>query len=191
MRSFYSLEELQTIGFQRIGKDVLISRKCSIYSPEEISIGDHVRIDDFCSLAGKITLGNYIHIASYSLLYGGKIGIEMQDFSGISSRCVLYAATDDYSGKVMTNAMVPDKYRGEIKGKIILQKHAILGSGSAIIPGSNQEVVLAEGTAVGAMSFIHKSTMPWKIYFGVPAKIVANRKRDLLNLEQELSHDRL
>lgn len=73
--SFYSISELKLLGLKRLGQNVYISRKSSIYSPENISIGDNVRIDDFCILSGNITLGNYIHIAAYTALYGGEEGL--------------------------------------------------------------------------------------------------------------------
>ena len=76
--SFYSECELQEIGFLSVGKNVLISRKCSIYSPEKISIGNNVRIDDFCILSGSIKLNSNIHISAYCALYGAK-GIELMD----------------------------------------------------------------------------------------------------------------
>ena len=69
--SFYTDEELKEIGFKSYGKNVLLSRKTSIYGANNISIGNNVRIDDFCILSGNITLGNYIHIASACLLFGG------------------------------------------------------------------------------------------------------------------------
>lgn len=52
--SFYTHDELAEIGFKSCGKNVLISRKASIYSPAKIEIGDNVRIDDFCILSGVI-----------------------------------------------------------------------------------------------------------------------------------------
>lgn len=61
--SFYSDEELQQMGFAHVGHDVMISRKASIYGASNIWIGNHVRVDDFCVLSGKITFGNYIHVA--------------------------------------------------------------------------------------------------------------------------------
>ena len=64
MTSFYSEEELKSLGLKHYGKNVLISRKCSIYSAESISIGNHVRIDDFCILSGEITIGDYCHISA-------------------------------------------------------------------------------------------------------------------------------
>lgn len=53
--SFYSDEELQQMGFAHVGHDVMISRKASIYGASNIWIGNHVRVDDFCVLSGKIT----------------------------------------------------------------------------------------------------------------------------------------
>ena len=66
-------------------------------------------------------------------------------------------------------------------GKIIFKRHALVGTGSTILPG----VVLEEGTAVGAMSLILKSTLPWKMYFGIPARVLMERDKVPLRMEQE------
>jgi serine acetyltransferase len=50
--SFLSREKLMEIGFKSIGENVLLSSKASIYGPENIEIGNNVRIDDFCILSG-------------------------------------------------------------------------------------------------------------------------------------------
>lgn len=180
MNSFYSLDELHNIGFKSIGKDVSISRKASIYGAENICIGSNVRIDDFCVLSGKITVGDYVHIAAYSALFAGNAGIELKDFSNISSRVCIYAVSDDYSGETMTNPMIPEKYKNVTEQKVVLEKHTIIGSGTTILPG----VSICEGTAVGAMSMIKESTQPWGIYAGIPAKLIKERKRELLKLER-------
>ena len=104
MDSFYSPEELKALGLKEYGEDVRISRKCSIY------LGSHVRIDDFCLLSGKISLGSYVHIAAGAMLFGGSAGISFGDYSTISSRGAVYALSDDYSGRHMTNPMVPEEY---------------------------------------------------------------------------------
>ena len=128
MNSFYTQEELDKIGFKTIGKNVLISRKVSIYSASQISIGNNVRIDDFCILSGRISIGNYIHIAAYSALYGGDYGIDIHDFSNISSKNSIYALSDDYSGATMTNPMIPDRYKKIYGEKVVIKKHVIIGS---------------------------------------------------------------
>ena len=64
MTSFYTEEELKGLGFRHIGNGVCISRKASIYGAQNISLGDHVRIDDFCILSGRIEIGSYVHVAA-------------------------------------------------------------------------------------------------------------------------------
>lgn len=181
--SFYSDEELRTIGFRAIGKDVLISRKTSIYNPGMISFGNNVRVDDFCILAGGggIELGNFVHVACYCALFGS-CGIVMEDFSGLSARVLLYSQSDDYSGYSLTNPTVPDHYKPGIKkGKVVLGRHVIVGANSTILPG----ITLAEGAAVGAHSLVTKNCEAWWIYFGTPAKKLRRRSMKLLELERE------
>lgn len=176
----YTREDLEKIGFKSLGKNVFISDKTSIYFPEKISIGNNVRIDDFCILSGDITIGNYIHIAAYCGFYGGS-GIEIEDFSTTSSRVMIYSISDDYSGVSLTNPMIPEKYKYLQKKKVVIKKHSIVGTGSTILPG----VLLEEGTAVGAHSLVNKSTEAWGIYVGSPAKRIKERKKDLLELEKK------
>jgi len=181
MNSFYTQEELDKIGFKTIGKNVLISRKVSIYSASQISIGNNVRIDDFCILSGRISIGNYIHIAAYSALYGGDYGIDIHDFSNISSKNSIYALSDDYSGATMTNPMIPDRYKKIYGEKVVIKKHVIIGSGCVILPG----VVLGEGSSFGAMTLINKSSEPWTINVGIPFRKIKDRSKEMLKFEEK------
>lgn len=181
MNSFYSIEELRKLGFKSIGKNVFISRKASIYGAKNISIGNNVRIDDFCILSGNIHLGNYIHIAAYCGLYGGEVGIVINDFSTISSRCCIYAISDDYSGYSMTNPMIDSKYKNIENKEIIIGKHCIVGTNSTLLPGSK----LNDGVAIGAHSLVNRECEKWSLYYGVPAKYKKQRSRNLLSLEKQ------
>jgi galactoside O-acetyltransferase len=180
MSSFLSPEELSSIGFKFFGENVLISRFASIYGADKIIIGNNVRIDDFCILSGKISLGNHIHISAYTVLYGGEDGIVMEDYSSISARGTVYALTDDYSGKYMTNAMVDESVRCVKSGRVLIKKYSVIGASVVILP----HVTLEEGVAVGACSLINKSCSEWSIYFGIPARKVKDRKKELLDLEK-------
>lgn len=181
MSSFYSEEELRQIGLKRFGKNVLISRKASIYSPEEIEIANDVRIDDFCVLSGKISIGSNIHISVYTGLFGGKSGIYLSDFTTISSRCMLYADSDDYSGEYMTNPMISDKYTNVTGGRVCMEKYSILGTGCTVLPN----VTIGEGVAVGAMSLVIRDLEKWNIYVGIPCKYLKEREKGLLKLKDE------
>ena len=173
--SFFTEEELLDIGFKSVGQKVFISKKASFYSPEKISIGNNVRIDDFCILSGQITIKNNIHIAANCALYGGG-GIIMENNSGLSPRCTLLSATDDFSGEYLVGACVDDKYRHLIKGTITLGKYVQIGSGTTILPN----VEIGEGSAVGAMSLVNKNLPEWSICYGIPAQRHKDRKKDLL-----------
>ena len=186
MNSFYSPEELKTLGLRAYGENVLISRKCSIYGAEHISIGSNVRIDDFCVLSGKILLGNYVHIAAACLLYGGSAGICFGNYTTISSRGAVYAISDDYSGEHMTNPLLPSEYRSVVSEAVTIAQHCIIGSGCTVLPG----VTLAEGCSVGSMSLVNRSTEPWGMYVGIPARRIKDRSQKLLehcaDFEQQL-----
>jgi galactoside O-acetyltransferase len=178
---FLSHEEIQKIGFKSVGKNVLISDKVSFYGTSRISIGNNVRIDDFCVLSagdGGITLGNNIHIAVYcSLIGNGEIILE--DFSGTSSKVAIYSSNDDYSGGFLTNPTVPSLYTNVTSGRVHLKKHVIVGYGSVILPN----VTLEEGVAIGSLSLVNKSIPEYTIAVGNPAKALKERKKDLKQLE--------
>lgn len=180
--AIYTRAELLDMGFHSIGEDVRISTRASIYAPHLISIGNHVRIDDFCVLSGQITLGSYIHIAVHSSLFGGREGIVIDDFANISSRVAIYALSDDYSGQSMSNPMIPDKYKQVDHGKVIIGKHCIIGTASTVLP----HVTIGEGCAFGAYSLIKYPCESWGIYAGIPCVKKAERDRNLLAFEKQL-----
>lgn len=186
MNNFLSQEELNVLGLKRFGKNVLIGRHVVLYNPEQLSIGNHVRIDDFTVISGNVKLGNYIHISQFCGLYGGDAGICMEDFSGLSSKCSVYAVSDDYSGNSMTNPMIPLKYKQNmISESVCIERHAIIGCNSVILPG----VTISEGTSVGSMSLCNKTLEEWSVYVGIPAKKVGERKKKILTLEQQFIED--
>jgi len=179
MTSFYTEKELSKLGLKNYGKNVLISRKCSIYSPEKISIGDNVRIDDFCILSGEIILGSHIHISTFCALYGA-FGIEMENYTGLSPRCTVFSATDDFSGNYLISPMVDKNKTNVTGGKVSIKKYSQIGAGNVIFPS----VTIEEGVAVGAMSLVNKNLEAWGIYAGIPVKKIKDRKKGLLNLIQ-------
>lgn len=185
--SYYTHDELLMLGLVKVGKEVLISKKASLYNRQFISIGDHVRIDDFCILSageGGIEIDNYVHIAPFCSLIGmGKI--KMHDFSGLSSRVSIYSSNDDYTGQFLTNPTVPAQYTGVSHADVVLGKHVIIGSGSVVLPG----ILIEEGAAIGSLSLVTKNCRAFGIYSGVPARFIKERKRDLLKLEIELMKD--
>ena len=175
MNSFYSEDELRSLGFIHVGENVLLSKKTSIYSPDSITIGDNVRIDDFCILSGKISIGSNIHISAYTSILG-KYGVKLEDYTGLSPRVTIYSAMDDFSGLYLIGPIHEKEYTNVVGGEVVIQKYAHVGANSIIFPN----LIVGSGVVVGACSLVKESLEDWHIYAGVPAKKMKARSKDLL-----------
>lgn len=178
--SFYTIQELNSLGLKKVSITAKISRKTSIYGAENIEIGDNVRIDDFCILSGKIRIGSYVHISAYTAIYAS-FGVEIEDYATISGRVLIYSQNDDYSGEYMTNPILPKQYTNITGGKVMVKKYSIIGAGSIILPS----VQIGEGSCVASLSLVKNSLEPWKIYGGIPAKYLKDRKKDIIRIADE------
>ena len=85
---YFSVKELKKKGFKKIGKNVQISKNVNFYNFRG-SIGSNCRIDDNCVFIGKISIGNYVHIAAFNLLSASRHNnkITVSSFTGIGPRC--------------------------------------------------------------------------------------------------------
>lgn len=174
--AFLTEDELHAVGFKHVGRNVKISDKCLIYNPDLIEIGDNSRVDDFCVLSGRVVIGRNIHITVYCNIAGGQPGVFIDDYSTVAYGCHIMSQSDDYSGATMTNSTIPKKYKDEIFEKVCIGKHVIIGAGSIVLPGCD----IKDGCSIGAMSLVTKPTKEWGIYFGVPARRIKDRSKELL-----------
>lgn len=179
---FLSKDELRKIGFKSIGDNVLISDKCSIYSPKNIEIGNNVRIDDFVILspATNLKIGNYVHIGCYTSIIG-KGEIILEDFVGISGRVSIYSSSDDYTGMSMTNPMIPNEFKKVTNGKVHIRKHSIIGTGSVILPN----VIIGVGCSIYVQTLIKSNCEEFGVYSGNPSKLIGKRLKKFLDYEKK------
>ena len=187
MNSFLTVEQLSLIGLKYYGSNVLISKHCVIYNPQNISIGHDVRIDDFVIISGGsgITIGNYVHIATHSGLWGGGV-ITIGDFVNISSGCKIYSESDDFSGETLVGPMIPKMYKTNMNIKpVYINKHVVIGANSVVLPG----VTLDVGCAIGCGSVVNKSCDAWTIHAGTPIRYLKDRLTTLLEDEQTFKGD--
>lgn len=178
--------QLRNLGFKRLGKGVRISDKASIYNADQIEIGDESRIDDFCVISGNVKIGRFCHVVPMCLFAGGRPGLIVDDFCTFAYGVKVFTQSDDYSGETLANSIIPERYKAETFGRVLVDRHTIIGTNSVVFPG----VHLAEGTAVGAMTLVMASTESWGIYVGIPARRARERSRNLLKLEQEFLRGR-
>lgn len=169
---------------RRRGQDVTIHAAAKIAGAEEMEVGDSVVIDDFTLVlaAGGVRLGSFVHIGSHAFIGGGG-GLVMEDFSGLSGGVRVYTGNEDYLGGQLTNPTVPAPWRVASRMPVHIGRHAIVGSGTVVLPG----VTIGEGVAVGALSVVARDLEPWTIYAGNPAKPIKARPRErILALEEDL-----
>jgi acetyltransferase-like isoleucine patch superfamily enzyme len=178
---YLAREVLNNLGFKKLGRNVLVSDRASLYNTEQMEIGDNSRIDDFCVMSGNIKIGRNVHITPQCLVAGGIPGIEIGDFIALAYGVKVFAQSDDYSGLTMTNSTVPKEFKMEIMAPVKIGRHSIIGAGSIIMPGIN----IGEGNAIGANSLVLRSTEDWQIYAGSPVKKIKERRKDLLDLEHK------
>ncbi len=180
---FYSPQELQSMGFASVGDNVLLSRLARVYGASNISIGNNVRIDDFVILSGRIDIGNFVHIGAFASITGGKAGVTIGDFCGMSSQSKIFATSDDFVNGYLVGPCVPQSFRNIIEKSVVLTKHCHIGSHSLILPGS----FFAQGACLGPMSLnMGRKLQEWSYYFGNPAKKIYDiDHQQILKLEKE------
>ena len=174
---YLSHAALDGMPFKSLGHDVLIHERVTLVGIENISIGSHVRIDpDVILLAtGPLTIGCYTHIAT-GVFIAAKAGFEMKNFANLAHGARVYTINDDYSGAHLMGPTIPEELLSLDSKPVILEEHANIGAGAIVLPG----VTLAEGSVLGALSLIGRSTEPWTIYRGVPARAIKQRSREAI-----------
>jgi len=181
---YLSPEELQAAGFSRIGKNVKIHSKASIYGLENIEIGDHVRIDDFSVIiaTGKLVIGNYVSIPNFCF-FGAKNGISIGNFVTFAPGVKIFSASDDYHGERLTGVTVPAEMTGGKHAPVSIEDHVLIGAGSVVLPGC----WIATGCSIGALSMVKNDLEPWGIYAGVPVIRLKDRKQHILKYAKEIT----
>ena len=178
--SFYSAIELGSLGLKSYGKNVLISRYARINNPGNISIGNNVRIDDFCILSAgsePFILEDYIHISAGVYIYG-QSGFHMKSFSNISCGCKIFTQSDTFDGDFLIGPTIPIEHRHVYGSSLVIERYVIIGAGCTVLP----EAKFGEGVAIGANSLVKKECIEWSMYVGTPLKFIKQRSKNLLNI---------
>ena len=86
----------------------------------------------------------------------------------ISQNTFLCTASHDYNSKRIFTTPIMDR----IDKPITIGSYVWIAADCFIAPG----VLIEEGSVVFARSSVIKSTEPWKVYGGVPARFIKNRE---------------
>lgn len=142
---------------------VMVFEPAKIAGLEHISFGKNVIIDPFSYIYANMPMkiGNHVHIGSFVFISGGH-RIEIEDFVGIFHGSKIYASSDDFKTWGFGNPTVPEKYRNPQRAPVKIERFAVIGANSVVLPG----VTIGEGASVGACSVVTRDLEPWGIYIG-------------------------
>jgi acetyltransferase-like isoleucine patch superfamily enzyme len=164
-------------SLKAVGNDVHIGSNVDIRRPQLVSIGNHVAIDTGAYITTDAEIADYVHIGPYVTVIGGERALlVMRNFTNLAAGCRVICGSDRFQGEGLIGpASLPEQYKDRMNlAPVILENFANVGTNVVIMPG----VTLAEGSVIGACSLVTKSTEPWTIYVGTPAKPVKSRSRE-------------
>lgn len=158
--SYYTKNELLSIGFEQVGDDTLISKNATFYNITG-KLGNGARIDDFAVLTGNVYIGDSTHVSPFTFLSGTGGKIVMEDGSGIGSHSSIYTKSDNYQ----------DQNRGprnKICGNVYIGEHSILGAQCVVLPG----VTIGDYCSIGVGCVIHEDIQEASRYISMGIKTV-------------------
>lgn len=118
------------------GENVIIGKTVRIRSPERVTIGDNVIIDDFTYISGKVSIGDYVHVANGCTLSASANSISLAPFSGLSAGCKIYAGSSNYVDCGLDTPTIPAEYSyNVITGDVVLERFSLIGPNGIILPG--------------------------------------------------------
>ena len=157
-----------SLQFKSCGKNFRIRKGTIIASPENILIGDNFEGMEFLYLyadQGEITIGNNVCINTNVQIgaSGGRIVIGNDVL--IAANVVIRSADHGLSASQKINK------QPHTTGDIVIEDDVWIGSNAVI----TKDVTLKTGTVVGAGAVVTRSTEPYSVVAGVPARKISER----------------
>lgn len=157
----------------RIGSNVRFYPNCFVQGSGRVTIDDHVDFfpGTYISTGDAksfIEIGHHSHFAPMCVLYGWG-GLTIGPYCNIAAHCVFATVGHDPVIREKPMALAP-----ACSGPITLVEDVWLGANVTI----TANVTIAKGCIVGANAVLTKSTEPFGLYVGVPARRLRDRKRE-------------
>jgi len=166
---------LLVLALRCCGKKIRVGRNSVIYPSARacpnagmIKIGRNCKIFPGAVIRawqGKVVLGNNVSVNDYAVLHGIS-RLYIGDDCRIASHVAIIPANHGFDDRDRPVRMQPLSARG-----IRIGRDVWIGAGAQILDG----VHLAQGTVIGAGSVVTKSTQPYGIYAGNPARLLRKR----------------
>jgi galactoside O-acetyltransferase len=154
---------------KRCGKRTFLKLNTVVMGHENIVLGDYLNLMNFVYLYadndGYLEIGNNCSVNNNVQLAAAGGRLIIGDNVMIASNVVIRSANH---GMKKDAAM---RFQPHIYGEIIIEDDVWIGANSVITSG----VILSKGTVVGAGAVVTRSTEPYSIVGGVPARKISER----------------
>jgi acetyltransferase-like isoleucine patch superfamily enzyme len=152
----------------------MIYEPCIILKPEMLTIADTARVDSLVKIEGGlgVTIGEYVHIASFCHINGGGGRVVLGNHVGLGSGAKIIGGCNRPDALSMSAAS-PAGMQHVARQTTILHDYAFVGTNGIVMPG----VTLGEGAVLGAGAVATHDIPPWEVWAGIPARRIGLRTR--------------
>ena len=145
------INNVRGLRMAKIGKSSNIHPTALIREGEYVTIGEHCLINHNNliqagkSIAGSITIGNYVHTGANVVILGFNHGFYTRD--------------------------IPTKEQDYLDSPIVIEDDVWIGAGAIILAG----VTIGKGAIIAAGAVVNRDIPSYAIAGGVPAKVIKER----------------
>ena len=168
---------------KKCGVGVIIHPLAKIIHPHLVEIGDHSRLCDHVymhSVVG-VTVGRYTDIQMFTSIWASG-ETRLGSFNNIGPGVTFLSGKVNLEECGFMSSVVPPEFQVFHPGLIVTEDHVYIGANCTLM----QNITIGEGVVVGANSFVNKDLEPWGVYVGCPARKIAERPKDVIELEKKL-----
>lgn len=162
------------IAFKYCHEKVSIFEPTVILVPEMIEIKEGARLDSFIKLEGGLglSIGRYVHIASFCHINIGGGNVALGDYSAYASGAKILGGSNKMDGMSMS-AAAPNNMQVVDKYTTIIGAYAFVSTNAVIMYGIN----IGEGAVIAAGAVVTKDVPPYEVWAGVPARKISTRQK--------------
>ncbi len=161
--------KFQLSDFKRAGSNVIIEAGALVFHPENISLGNNIYVGHYACLKGyyrnEMVIEDNCWIGQYCFFHSAG-GIHIEPNVGIGPGVTILTSCHSEQGR-----QIPILFSEIREAPVRIGRDSDIGVGSIILPG----VVIGEGTQVGAGAVVARSTEPYSVVAGVPARLIRMR----------------
>jgi acetyltransferase-like isoleucine patch superfamily enzyme len=162
--------EFRREQFAAIGGHAVFEPGVLVFHPETITLGENLYVGHGAILKGyyrsRMSIGDNVWIGQQAFIHSGG-GVTIGSNTGIGPAVKILTSRHSEAGVEIPIIHSPVEY-----APVVIEDDCDLGIGSIILPG----VTLGRGTQVGAGAVVTRSTPPYSVVAGVPARVLRNRR---------------